>query len=109
MNQLAEGITKRDGSVLDRGTGISRSSVSRALNTLENMGIVLSQTNLAETGKEFDENTYGVNLAWEPETDSGGSPSSRGGGNGSHGSSAGVVAKSDYPSPKNRRHQKQRG
>ena len=60
----------------------------------------MRQTNLAETGKEFDENTYSINLAWEPETDSGGSPSSRGGGNGSHGSSAGVVAKSDYPSPK---------
>jgi phage replication O-like protein O len=100
LNQFAEGITKRDGSVLDRGTGISRSSVSRALNTLESMGIVLRQTNLAETGKEFDENTYSINLAWEPEGDSGGSPSSRGGGNGSHSSSAGVVAKSDYPSSK---------
>jgi phage replication O-like protein O len=99
LSQLADGITKRDGSVLDRGTGISRSSVARALNTLETMGIVLRQSNLTDTGKEFDENTYSINLAWEHEDDSGGS-SFPSGGNGVGGDPDAVVAKSDHPSSK---------
>jgi Bacteriophage replication protein O len=100
LSQLADGITKRDGSVLDRGTGISRSSVARALITLETMGMVLRQSNLADTGKEFDENTYSINLAWEPADDSGGSPISSSG-NGIDGDSGGVVPKSDHPTSKN--------
>ena len=108
LSQLADGITKRDGSVLDRGTGISRSSVARALNTLETMGIVLRQSNLADTGKEFDENTYSINLAWEAADDSGGSPVSSGG-NGVHGDSCGVVAKSDHPSSKKKPARKMKG
>jgi phage replication O-like protein O len=108
LSQLADGITKRDGSVLDRGTGISRSSVARALNTLEIMGIVLRQSNLADTGKEFDENTYSINLAWEHEDDSGGGPSSSSG-NGDDGDSSGVVAKSDYPPSKKKPARKVKG
>ena len=41
LSQISQGITKRDGTILDRGTGISRSSVVRALDTLVTMGIVV--------------------------------------------------------------------
>ena len=99
LSQLAEGITKRDGSVLDRGTGIARSTVARALNTLEETGIVLRRTNPAKSGKEFNENTYSINLARES-GDGDGEPPHSAGGNGRDGHSRGVVAKSDYPSAK---------
>jgi phage replication O-like protein O len=95
LSQLADGITKRDGSVLDCGTGIARSTVTRALNSLESMGIVVRHANLAKTGNEFNENTYSINLAWEHGGEFGEnsfSPS----GNGLAADSRGVVALSDY-------------
>jgi phage replication O-like protein O len=101
LSQIAEGIVKRDGTVLDRGTGISRSSVARALNTLEGMGIVLRETNLADTGKEFDENTYSINLAWTPSSQPGGGrPGPSSGNCGSEKGHDEVVAKSDHPPSK---------
>src|SRR5215471_13923723 len=66
LSQISEGIRKRDGTALDHGTGISLSSVKRALNTLECLSMVTRKTNLTEKGKDFDENTYSINLAWEP-------------------------------------------
>jgi phage replication O-like protein O len=101
MSQIAEGITKRDGTVLDRGTGIARSSVARCLNTLEGMGIVLRKSNVAETGKEFDENAYSINLGWMPDDESGENSRPCGGKSDTDDSGDGVVAKSDYPPSKN--------
>jgi phage replication O-like protein O len=66
LTQIAQGITRRDGSILDRGTGVSRPTIVRALKALEERGIVVRQTNLSETGREFEENTYRINLAWQP-------------------------------------------
>jgi hypothetical protein len=40
LTQLCSGITKRDGTILDTGTGLSRSSVARAVKTLEEQGII---------------------------------------------------------------------
>ena len=45
LRQMVEGITTRDGRVLDRGTGLKKSAVANALNGLERKGIILSQRN----------------------------------------------------------------
>jgi phage replication O-like protein O len=63
LNQIASGIKKRDGTVLDRGTGLSVSSVARAVKTLEEQKILIRQVNLNDKN-EHDENTYSLNLNW---------------------------------------------
>ena len=78
LSQIAQGITRKDGTVLDRGTGVSRASVAQALNTLEELGVIIRQTNLSESGREL-ENTYSINLRWEPKGGSGGGRKSMGG------------------------------
>jgi phage replication O-like protein O len=99
LNQIAQGITKRDGTTLDRGTGVSRSSVARVLNTLEERGIIIRKANLSETGTEFEGNSYSINLNWTP---AGGGGRGEGPGgktpepDGGHGPGR-VVLKSDYP------------
>src|SRR5579872_224193 len=40
LNQMVSGITTRDGKVLDRGTGLSKATVARCLNTLEEKGVI---------------------------------------------------------------------
>lgn len=71
LTQITSGIVKRDGTVLDRGTGMSRSSVARSLKQLEERGIIIRQTNVTEAGNEFEETTYRINLNWQPEVASG--------------------------------------
>ncbi len=97
LTQIAQGLTRRDGSVLDRGTGISRVTVARAVRALEERGVVVRQTNLSESGREFEENTYRINLGWghggeippgTPSDASRGEPDPGGGG---------VVAKCNHP------------
>ena len=63
LNQIANGIKKRDGIVLDRGTGLSVSSVARALKSLEEQTILIRKTNINDKN-EHDENTYSLNLNW---------------------------------------------
>lgn len=99
LNQISNGIKKRDGTVLDYGTGVSRASVIRALNTLESKSIIIRQTNRRGDSREYDENTYSINLAWEQPKKKSGSGS--GGGNGGghelrRSSPKGVVSKRDY-------------
>lgn len=66
LNQMAQGITKRNGTVLDRGTGLSVSSVARAVKTLEEQHILVRKTNINDKN-EHDENTYRLNLDWPGE------------------------------------------
>lgn len=63
LNQIASGIKKRDGRVLDRGTGLSVSSVARALKSLEEQNILIRKTNINDKN-EHEENTYSLNLNW---------------------------------------------
>jgi len=63
LNQIANGIKKRDGNVLDRGTGLSVSSVARSLKSLEEQNILMRKTNINDKN-EHDENTYSLNLNW---------------------------------------------
>ena len=53
LNQLISGITTRDGRVLDRGTGLSRSSVRRGISgLLEKGAIVAIQNSSPERGSQ---------------------------------------------------------
>lgn len=63
LSQIANGIKKRDGRVLDRGTGLSVSSVARALKSLEEQNILIRKTNINDKN-EHEENTYSLNLSW---------------------------------------------
>src|SRR5262245_5733859 len=62
LNQLARGIRRRDGTSLDRGTGLSRSGVKAACNALIAKGLVLRAANTGPDGREPEESTYRLNL-----------------------------------------------
>ena len=47
LKQMVEGITRKDGRVLDHGTGLSRSGVKNAIKSLEEKGVVI--VNKAQT------------------------------------------------------------
>lgn len=109
LSQIAGGLKRRDGTVLDRGTGASRSSVARSLKALEEQGLIVRTTNRSEDGREFGENTYQINLDWEPRAGGAGGPGSgRGGPNGDpndeveggRADGKGVVSDSDHPPSK---------
>src|SRR5689334_5276606 len=48
LNQMADGIRRRDGSVLDRGTGLSRSTVKTTCTSLVERGFLIKTTNVSE-------------------------------------------------------------
>ena len=50
LSQLTKGITKKTGEVLDRGTGLSRPSVFKAVQSLEEKGLIEVRRDLAEDG-----------------------------------------------------------
>jgi phage replication O-like protein O len=50
LNQIASGITTKDGRVLDRGTGLSKRHVQRALKRLEERHIITVNRRRDETG-----------------------------------------------------------
>ena len=61
LSQLANGITKKDGSILDRGTGLGKTSVARAVKSLEEKGVVVrSRRQSLEKGDE--PTTYSLHL-----------------------------------------------
>jgi hypothetical protein len=62
LNQMAEGIKRRDGSSLDHGTGLSRSGVKSACNGLIQRGLLVRVNNRSEGGQECEESTYRLNL-----------------------------------------------
>lgn len=97
LTQIAGGLRRRDGTVLDRGTGASRSSVARSLKALEERGLIVRKTNLSDSTGEFEENTYSINLAWEPPSGTGPGNVPPGSSAGGDGEGRGVVSKSDYP------------
>ncbi|MBX9581989.1 MAG: replication protein, partial [Gemmataceae bacterium] len=62
LNQLARGIRRRDGTVLDRGTGLSRSGVKAACVSLIGRGLLVRNANTARGSREPEESTYRLNL-----------------------------------------------
>lgn len=66
LNQMAAGIRKRDGTQLDHGTGLSRSGVKSACNSLIERGILVRVNNHSEESRECEESTYRLNLYAAP-------------------------------------------
>lgn len=62
LSQLATGIRRKDGSSLDRGTGLSRSGVKAACNGLIEKGLLIRSGNTSPDGREPEESTYRLNL-----------------------------------------------
>ena len=62
LNQMAVGIRRRDGTCLDHGTGLSRSGVKAACNTLIQRGILIRINNRSEDNRECEESTYRLNV-----------------------------------------------
>lgn len=61
LRQLEKGITTRDGKVLDEGTGLSKKSITNALNGLITKGVILKTKN-SSTEKGYEANTYALNI-----------------------------------------------
>lgn len=65
LRQMVDGITTKDGRVLDRGTGLKKSAVANALNGLERKGVILSRRNQSrERGHE--PTTYALHIKHHP-------------------------------------------
>jgi hypothetical protein len=66
ISQMVDGIRKKDGTVLDRGTGMSKGSVTRGLRGLLGKGVILARRN---TSKEhgFEPTTYALKFKNEAE------------------------------------------
>src|SRR6516225_8207638 len=62
LTQLASGIRRRNGTQLDRGTGLSRSGVKAACNGLIEKGLLIRTANRVADGREPEESTYRLNL-----------------------------------------------
>jgi replication protein O len=61
LHQIAQGITTRDGRVLDGGTGLCKRHVQRALKVLEKKNIIQVTRKVDETGL-YKVNTYSLNM-----------------------------------------------
>src|SRR5262245_9478399 len=66
LNQMASGIRRRDGTILDLGTGLSRSGVKSACIGLIERGVLVRINNRSEEGRECEESTYRLNLFADP-------------------------------------------
>lgn len=77
LNQMSEGIRTRDGRVIDRGTGLGKTSVKKALAFLIKAGVVQAQKRISEE-RGFETNVYSLHLlsATPTKTDSPNDPSS---------------------------------
>lgn len=61
LNQLIDGITTKDGTVLDRGTGLSRSSVRRGVASLEARGVIVVSKVRSADG-DYESNIYRLKM-----------------------------------------------
>ena len=59
LRQFAEGITRKDGTKLDRGTGLSRSAVKKALRRLIEKRLIRRERNRLRHG-DWDSSTYSL-------------------------------------------------
>jgi DNA-binding Lrp family transcriptional regulator len=61
ISQMTGGIQKKDGDQLDRGTGLSKDSVARAVKGLEEKGVIL-RTRRRSEAKGDEPTTYRLNI-----------------------------------------------
>ena len=66
LRQLVEGITTRDGRVLDRGTGLSKATVARALAGLEAKPVIV-RLRRRSVAKGDEPTTYQLNIPGLPQ------------------------------------------
>lgn len=76
VRQFCEGIKRRDGTRVDRGTGLGRSTVLAAIKSLEEWGIIDRQENRDPEGGDLP-STYRLRLARGSEIPDTGSPAGR--------------------------------
>src|ERR1700712_2667778 len=69
LSQLTGGIRKRDGSMLDYGTGLSRPSVLKALSGLQAKGIITIEKRTGEDGRN-EINVYQLRFVDDVSTNS---------------------------------------
>jgi phage replication O-like protein O len=62
LQQIATGITTRDGRVLDRGTGLCLTSITTAISSLEQKEIIVREKNRS-VEKGFEASTYSLKFA----------------------------------------------
>jgi hypothetical protein len=62
LQQISTGITTRDGRVLDRGTGLCLTSITNAISSLEQKGIIVREKNRS-VEKGFEASTYSLKFA----------------------------------------------
>jgi hypothetical protein len=65
LNQLADGIKTKDGRVLDRGTGLSRTLVKRALRSLKEKNLIVARRNV-DTERGNLPTTYSLKMQSDP-------------------------------------------
>jgi phage replication O-like protein O len=72
LSQIADGITTKTGKVLDHGTGLGKTSVARALQSLEEKNIIVRYRRQSHE-RGYEATTYALNL--HPLSQNGTSPS----------------------------------
>ena len=65
LNQICRGITTRDGRVLDRGTGLSKSTAQLAIKGLLEKGVILT-TKRVSKAKGNEATTFELNVGQQP-------------------------------------------
>ncbi|MGH2346622.1 MAG: replication protein, partial [Chloroflexota bacterium] len=50
LSQICSGIRKRDGTILDRGTGLSRHAATKAIRDLEELGVIAATRGVSDKG-----------------------------------------------------------
>src|SRR4051795_10525273 len=66
ISQMVHGIRKKDGTILDRGTGMSKGSVTRGLKGLLKKGVIVARRNTSST-LGFEPTTYALKFKNEAE------------------------------------------
>ena len=75
LSQMVSGIKTKDGEVLDKGTGLGKSSVARALNKLEEMNIIM-RVRSQSRGRGDEPTSYALKMR-EPVSQNGTPPSAK--------------------------------
>lgn len=65
LKQMVEGITTKDGRILDRGTGMSRPGVTKGVRGLEAKGIIVTTHNSSKT-RGYEATTYTLRFRSDP-------------------------------------------
>ena len=65
LSQMVNGIRRRDGSYVDRGTGLHKDTVIKAIKGLLAKGVIVRQRN-ASPERGFEATTYAIRMQGDP-------------------------------------------